>query len=83
MSGPRQAPGPVDDEARLAKDVLGDFLDDANEGQFDAIKGAFVRAVNGPKAAPLRALARDIDEANGNLFTRALGALLSHRKTTR
>jgi hypothetical protein len=73
---PRKDP---DDLGRVARELLGDFLDDANAGQRNAISAAAKRVLRSEKAAPVRQFVRELDEVNGYLLSRALTALLSSR----
>ena len=82
MSAEQRPPNGPPDVGRVARELLGEFLDDAHDGQVQAIAAAAKRAVRSEKAAPVRQLARELDDANGNIFTRAISALLSRRTRT-
>lgn len=79
MKGKLPPPHEPADVGRVARELLQEFLDDAHEGQLRAIAAAAKRTLLSDKAAPVRELAREIDDVNGNLFSRALVALLSSR----
>lgn len=67
----------------VARELLEEFLDDANAGQTRAILDAARRTIRSEKAAPVRAFARELNEASGYLFTRALSAFLPPRTNKR
>ena len=63
---------------RIAKELLGDFVGQATAGQVHATTEAAKRVIRSEKAAPVRRIVREIDEANGQIFSRAIFALLDH-----
>ncbi len=79
MSAGHRPPRGAPDLGHAAREVLGEFLDDAHAGQVQAIAAAAKRAIRSEKAAPVRAFVRELDEANGYLLSRALLSLLSSR----
>lgn len=82
MSNDRPPPAPPDLGA-ITRELIEDFVDDANAGQLASIAAAAKRTLGSEKAAPVRQLVRELDEANGRLFSRALNALLSRKSNTR
>lgn len=67
------------DISRLARELLGDFLEDANNGQIKAYADAAKRMVRSEKAAPVRQLVKELDEVNGGIFSRAVYLLISRK----
>jgi hypothetical protein len=63
---------------QLAKELLGEFIGQATAGQVQATAEAAKRVIRSEKAAPMRQLVREVDEANGQIFSRALLPLLDH-----
>jgi hypothetical protein len=63
---------------QLAKELLGEFVGQATAGQLQATADAAKRVIRSDRAAPVRQLVRDVDDANGQIFSRALLALLEH-----
>ena len=79
MSGapPSAPPAPPEDFGVLLRDLFCDASEDYVGGSKAAAVGAIRKNVMGPKAAPVRQLVGELDQAHGGLFSRAAAELLT------